>query len=175
MGLASRACLCVHSAQLRLLLTPALAAVPHPSTSPHLAPSRPSSALPACLATYRVPVSHTPRREQNIARRNSLLTHTSAALRQLQHQLDAVDAFVTHHFQGPWESVGLKDAGRHWLDTVARCVCVCRMCVGVGWWVRVVVTLSGFVFLTTMTLLLACLLSDCLSCVSHLPSFLACV
>lgn len=57
---------------------------------------------------------------QNIARRNSLLTHTSAALRQLQHQLDAVDAFVRHHFTGPWEGVGLKDAGRHWLDTVAR-------------------------------------------------------
>jgi hypothetical protein len=36
---------------------------------------------------------------QNLARRNSLLTHTSAALRQLQKQLDAVDAFVKHHFQ----------------------------------------------------------------------------
>jgi hypothetical protein len=30
-----------------------------------------------------------------------------------------VDEFVKHHFQGPWEHVGLKDAGRHWLDTVA--------------------------------------------------------
>lgn len=59
---------------------------------------------------------------QNIARRNSLLTHTSAALRQLQHQLDAMDEFVKHYFQGPWENVGLKDAGRHWLDTVARYV-----------------------------------------------------
>jgi hypothetical protein len=59
---------------------------------------------------------------QNIARRNSLLTHTSAALRQLQRQLDAVDAFVRHHFTGPWEDAGLKDTGRHWLDTVARWV-----------------------------------------------------
>jgi hypothetical protein len=45
-----------------------------------------------------------------------------AALRQLQQQLDAVDAFVQHNFQGPWEDAGLKDASRHWLDTVARWV-----------------------------------------------------
>lgn len=66
---------------------------------------------------------HTPRPPclQNIARRNSLLAHVGAALRQLQHQLDAVDAFVYHHFQGPWEEAGLRDAHRHWLDTVARC------------------------------------------------------
>eukprot|EP00775_Hariotina_reticulata_P008516 gene8516-8698_t len=57
---------------------------------------------------------------QNAARRNALLSHVSAALRQLQHQLDAVDAFVGHHFKGPWETAGLKDAHRHWLDTVAR-------------------------------------------------------
>lgn len=59
-------------------------------------------------------------RTQNAARRNQLLAHVSAALRQLQHQLDTVDAFVSHHFQGPWDSVGLKDAHRHWLDSVAR-------------------------------------------------------
>lgn len=57
---------------------------------------------------------------QNAARRNQLLAHVGAALRQLQHQLDALDAFVEHHFSGPWEAVGLKDAKRHWLDTVAR-------------------------------------------------------
>eukprot|EP00878_Enallax_costatus_P009803 GHUV01010236.1.p1 GENE.GHUV01010236.1~~GHUV01010236.1.p1 ORF type:complete len:735 (+),score=167.23 GHUV01010236.1:318-2522(+) len=56
---------------------------------------------------------------QNAARRNQLLAHVGAALRQLQHQLDAVDAFVDHHFRGPWEPAGLKDAKRHWLDTVA--------------------------------------------------------
>lgn len=59
---------------------------------------------------------------QNAARRNALLSHVSAALRQLQHQLDAVDAFVGHHFKGPWEAAGMKDAHRHWLDTVARLV-----------------------------------------------------
>ncbi|KAF8055392.1 hypothetical protein HT031_006759 [Scenedesmus sp. PABB004] len=56
---------------------------------------------------------------QNAARRNELLAHVSAALRQLQHQLDAVDAFIAHHFAGPWEAAGMRDAHRHWLDTVA--------------------------------------------------------
>jgi hypothetical protein len=30
-------------------------------------------------------------------------------------------AHHSSHFQGPWEDAGLKDAGKHWLDTVARC------------------------------------------------------
>jgi hypothetical protein len=57
---------------------------------------------------------------QNAARRNVLLAHVGAALRQLQQQLDALDAFVAHHFKGPWASAGLQDNNRHWLDTVAR-------------------------------------------------------
>lgn len=56
---------------------------------------------------------------QNAARRNVLLAHVGAALRQLQQQLDALDAFVAHHFKGPWAGAGLGDSGRHWLDTVA--------------------------------------------------------
>jgi hypothetical protein len=57
---------------------------------------------------------------QNAARRNVLLAHVGAALRQLQQQLDALDAFVAHHFKGPWAKAGLNDNNRHWLDTVAR-------------------------------------------------------
>jgi hypothetical protein len=56
---------------------------------------------------------------QAIARRNLLLSHTSAMLKQLQEQLNEFDAFVNRHFQGPWEAAGMSDDGRHWLDTVA--------------------------------------------------------
>lgn len=31
-----------------------------------------------------------------------------------------VPHWLPYHLQGPWEDVGLKDSGRHWLDTVAR-------------------------------------------------------
>jgi len=57
---------------------------------------------------------------QSIARRNLLLSHTSAMLKQLQEQLNEFDAFVSRHFQGPWEAAGMSDDGRHWLDTVAQ-------------------------------------------------------
>lgn len=87
------------------------------------APSRAQPApLPhshaAAAAAARI---HVRAGRQNVARRNALLAHVSAALRQLQHQLDALDAFVAHHFAGPWEAAGMKDGHRHWLDTVARC------------------------------------------------------
>ncbi|KAI8469957.1 MAG: hypothetical protein J3K34DRAFT_521754 [Monoraphidium minutum] len=59
---------------------------------------------------------------QNVARRNLLLTHVSAALRAAQHRLDDLDAFVADHFEGPWAAAGVgggrAEGRRHFLDTV---------------------------------------------------------
>lgn len=77
---------------------------------PHLAAQASQPVRSCCLFPFL----------QNAARRNVLLAHVGAALRQLQQQLDALDAFVAHHFKGPWAGAGLGDSGRHWLDTVAR-------------------------------------------------------
>lgn len=82
---------------------------PAPRTATMLVPT---GCLQLCAGLLLLP--------QNAARRNVLLAHVGAALCQLQHQLDALDAFVSHHFKGPWEAAGMKDSNRHWLDTVAR-------------------------------------------------------
>lgn len=59
----------------------------------------------------------------NAARRNLLLGHVAAALREGQGRLDEFDAFVEDHLQGPWAAAGIGadrvDGRRHFLDTVA--------------------------------------------------------
>lgn len=61
-----------------------------------------------------------------IARRNLLLSHVSAALRGAQERLDAFDAFVAAHLEGPWGAAGIgKDVQRRrrrFLETVTACV-----------------------------------------------------
>jgi hypothetical protein len=61
---------------------------------------------------------------QNVARRNLLLAHTAAALREVQRRLDAVDEFVADHFEGPWAAAGVTNGKipgrRHFLDTVVE-------------------------------------------------------
>ena len=61
---------------------------------------------------------------QNAARRNLLIAHAAAALREGQRRLDAFDAFVATHFEGPWAAAGVgadrHDARRHFLGAVTR-------------------------------------------------------
>jgi hypothetical protein len=51
----------------------------------------------------------------SIARRNLLLSHTSAALKEVQEALDDLEGWASTRFGGPWEASGMREDRRHWL------------------------------------------------------------
>lgn len=66
--------------------------------------------------------SEVPETVANAARRNLLIAHAAAALREGQKRLDALDAFVSENFEGPWAAAGIDDdkheARKHFLGAV---------------------------------------------------------